>query len=85
MNRGNGANWAVPYDVIETKEGIKLGLVGITIPFYPFYNELGWDIQDPLILLPGILEEVKKQSDIIVFFHTWGSIMMRNSRIVSGD
>ncbi|RKD68845.1 2',3'-cyclic-nucleotide 2'-phosphodiesterase (5'-nucleotidase family) [Sinobaca qinghaiensis] len=70
--QGKRPEWVLPYDVIETKEGIRLGLIGITIPFYPFYNELGWDIQDPLMLLPGILEEVKAQSDIIVLLSHMG-------------
>ncbi|MFB4163166.1 bifunctional UDP-sugar hydrolase/5'-nucleotidase [Alteribacillus sp. JSM 102045] len=65
-------SWAEPFDIIETPEGVKIGLIGLTVPFYPFYKELGWDIKDPLEILPGLLEEVKKQSDIVVLLSHLG-------------
>ncbi|WP_125560711.1 bifunctional metallophosphatase/5'-nucleotidase [Salibacterium salarium] len=69
---GKRPSWAEPFDIIETKEGIKVGLIGLTIPFYPFYKELGWDIRDPLELLPELLEMIRPQSDIIVLLSHLG-------------
>ncbi len=64
--------WAEPFDIIETKEGIRIGLIGMTIPFYPLYKELGWEIKDPLEILPALLAEVKPHADIIVFLSHLG-------------
>ncbi|MDQ0298388.1 2',3'-cyclic-nucleotide 2'-phosphodiesterase (5'-nucleotidase family) [Salibacterium salarium] len=70
--KGERPRWAIPFDVLETKEGIRVGLIGLTIPFYPFYSELGWDIRDPVEMLPALLEEVRAQSDVVVLLSHLG-------------
>ncbi|SFP50667.1 bifunctional metallophosphatase/5'-nucleotidase [Salibacterium halotolerans] len=64
--------WARPYDIVETKEGVRIGLIGMTVPFYPFYRELGWDVRDPLDILPGLAAEVKQQADAVVLLSHLG-------------
>ena len=69
---GKRPTWVKPYEVVTTKEGIRIGLIGVTIPFYPFYQELGWKVKDPFELLPELLETVKQQSDIVVLLSHLG-------------
>ncbi|WP_309121504.1 bifunctional UDP-sugar hydrolase/5'-nucleotidase [Paenibacillus sp.] len=40
------ASWIRPRLVID-REGIRIGLFGLTAAFAPFYRELGWDALDP--------------------------------------
>ncbi|MFB5660823.1 bifunctional metallophosphatase/5'-nucleotidase [Alteribacillus sp. HJP-4] len=70
--KGNRPRWAEPYDLLRTKEGLRIGLIGLTVPFYPFYKELGWDVQDPFKWLPELLEKVKEQSDIVILLSHLG-------------
>ncbi|SDH61872.1 2',3'-cyclic-nucleotide 2'-phosphodiesterase/5'-or 3'-nucleotidase, 5'-nucleotidase family [Alteribacillus persepolensis] len=65
-------DWAEPFDIIQTKEGVRIGMIGVTVAFYPFYKELGWDIKDPMEVLPALLEEVKQKSDIIILLSHLG-------------
>ncbi|SFE94551.1 bifunctional metallophosphatase/5'-nucleotidase [Alteribacillus iranensis] len=71
-DKGDMPDWALPYDIVETKEGIKIGLLGVTIPFYPFYKGLGWDIKDPYEVLPSILREVRAKADVVVLLSHLG-------------
>lgn len=69
---GKRPEWAVPYDIVETEDGIRIGLLGVTIPFYPFYKGLGWDIKDPHEIIPSILDEIRPKSDIVVLLSHLG-------------
>ncbi|WP_051302249.1 bifunctional metallophosphatase/5'-nucleotidase [Salibacterium aidingense] len=69
---GEPPSWSQPFDILETKEGIRIGLIGLTVPFYPFYKELGWDVRDPLEILPALLEKVKQQSDVVILLSHLG-------------
>ncbi|MGY4689059.1 bifunctional metallophosphatase/5'-nucleotidase [Salibacterium sp. K-3] len=69
---GRLPSWARPYDIVKTKEGIRIGLIGMTVPFYPFYRELGWDVRDPADILPALASEVSKQADAVVLLSHLG-------------
>ncbi|PSL44437.1 2',3'-cyclic-nucleotide 2'-phosphodiesterase (5'-nucleotidase family) [Salsuginibacillus halophilus] len=63
---GERPAWAVPYDVVELEDGFKIGITGLTAPFYPMYDKLGWQVEDPEVSLAEILPELKAQSDLVV-------------------
>ncbi|SFL95991.1 bifunctional metallophosphatase/5'-nucleotidase [Salibacterium qingdaonense] len=69
---GHLPSWAEPYKIVETKEGVRLGLIGMTVPFYPFYRELGWDVRDPGGILPGLAAKVRKQADAVILLSHLG-------------
>ena len=64
--------WASPYTVHTTKQGTRIGLFGLTADFRKFYNALGWKVTDPFEELPGILDDLKQKSDIIVMLSHLG-------------
>ncbi|WP_249871192.1 bifunctional metallophosphatase/5'-nucleotidase [Oceanobacillus saliphilus] len=51
---------------IESVNGIKIGLIGLTAPFNAFYNLLDWHISSEFDALDKHLAELKKSVDIII-------------------
>ncbi len=64
--------WLKPYKVLETNQGVKVGMIGLTAPFVTFYQMLGWEVEPPLEALDRIIDEVKSQSDIVVLLSHLG-------------
>lgn len=48
LDTGQSPEWAKPYDVIETKEGDRIGFFGLTAPLYETYKSLGWKVTNPV-------------------------------------
>lgn len=69
---GQRPSWAKAYKILETSKGTKLGVIGVTIPYDPFYDILGWKIEDPFQMLPSLLEELKEKVDIVVLLSHLG-------------
>jgi 5'-nucleotidase len=63
---GKRPEWAKPYQLIETKSGVTIGLVGATAEFTPFYNRLGWMITDAKDAIITAVEAIKDEADLIV-------------------
>ncbi|WP_018661810.1 bifunctional metallophosphatase/5'-nucleotidase [Heyndrickxia acidiproducens] len=58
--------WAVPYKIYTAKSGIKIGVTGVTAPFYQLYQLLGWQLSNPLKELGTQVEILKKKADILI-------------------
>ncbi|WP_240374484.1 bifunctional metallophosphatase/5'-nucleotidase [Bacillus piscicola] len=69
---GSRPGWASPFTIVNTEEGVRVGLIGLTVPFYPFYTELGWDIRDPFQVLSEVLRTVRPQADIVILLSHLG-------------
>lgn len=63
---GMRPNWAKPFHIMETKGGTKIGLVGATAEFTPFYKRLGWTISEGKDAIMEAVKEIKGQTDLIV-------------------
>lgn len=63
---GNNPTWLKPYRIMVTPSGIRIGVIGFTAPFKPFYQPLGWDVTDPLQMMAQYLPIIKKEADIIL-------------------
>lgn len=60
-----------PYEIYE-KQGVKIGVIGLTISYPVFYESLGWSIQDPIESLEEILPIVREKSDIVIILSHLG-------------
>ncbi|MGQ2376659.1 bifunctional metallophosphatase/5'-nucleotidase [Companilactobacillus zhachilii] len=63
------ADFAQPAKVITTKQGTKIGLMGLTAPYILTYPLLDWDIKLIQEMLPKSLELVKDCDVIILLSH----------------
>jgi 5'-nucleotidase len=69
---GERPAWAKPYEIHHLNNGIKVGVIGVTIPFAAFYQMLGWKTVDPCELLPDLIAEVRKQADVVILLSHLG-------------
>lgn len=68
MRKMNGQmpEWLQHSTVYETHQQTKIGVVGVTAPFNPFYHLLNWHIDEIIETLQWELDKLKNQVDIIV-------------------
>ncbi|MGV2621637.1 bifunctional UDP-sugar hydrolase/5'-nucleotidase [Halobacillus sp. ACCC02827] len=64
--------WLQNYKIETSKQGTKIGVIGLTAPFRPFYQQLGWDVESPYDILDSLLPEVEREADIIVLLSHLG-------------
>lgn len=57
--------WAVPY-AIHTCNDLRIALLGVTVPYASFYEQLGWISKDPFPILKEQVELLRSQVDVIV-------------------
>ncbi|CAM3938017.1 bifunctional metallophosphatase/5'-nucleotidase [Alkalicoccus chagannorensis] len=59
-------SWCIPWKIHTLSDGTRIAMIGLTFPFYAFYQQLGWQMEDPLEVLGRFLPEMKQQSDFII-------------------
>ncbi|MBT2679032.1 bifunctional metallophosphatase/5'-nucleotidase [Bacillus sp. ISL-35] len=69
---GSRPVWAKPYHVYISKKGTRIGVIGVTVNFGRFYEQLGWKVTDPMEEIKTCVEELKEQSDIIILLSHLG-------------
>lgn len=60
-----------PY-TIKTIGDIKIGFIGATVEFTPFYLALGWEVADAFTWIETYLHELRQQVDVIVMMSHLG-------------
>ncbi|WP_203334315.1 bifunctional metallophosphatase/5'-nucleotidase [Planococcus beigongshangi] len=63
---GTRPHWAKPYSIIQTRKGVRIGLVGATAEFTPFYERLGWKVTGARESILQAVESIKGQTDLII-------------------
>lgn len=69
---GSRPFWAKPYHVYISKKGTRIGVIGVTVNFGRFYEQLGWKVTDPMEEIENCVDELKKQSDVIILLSHLG-------------
>jgi 2',3'-cyclic-nucleotide 2'-phosphodiesterase (5'-nucleotidase family) len=59
-------DWAIKYDILTTRQGTKVGVLGFTAPFVLTLPLMGWWPEAVSEALERLLPEVEAQSDVIV-------------------
>jgi 5'-nucleotidase len=78
---GSRPAWAKPYHVYISKRGTRIGVIGLTVNFGPFYKQLGWKLADPMEELKTCLAELKGKTDIIILLSHLG---IHDDEIIAG-
>lgn len=65
-------SWAKPYRIHDLHNGLRIGFIGLTVYFSKLYELLGWGLLNPFEVLGSLLEEVEKQSDIVILLSHLG-------------
>lgn len=69
---GEIPNGMVPFQILETKEGHRLGVFGLTAQFPTSYVPLGWTIKDPCDVISDMLEILAPLTDSIILLSHLG-------------
>lgn len=56
--------WIEPY-VITKRNGLRIALIGLNVPYNRFYHLLGWDLLSPLEVAAHYVKELRDQADVI--------------------
>src|SRR5690625_2792328 len=64
--------WLLANKIVQSKQGIKIGFLGLTAPFNPYYHLLGWHIESVFTTIEQQLEQLKGRTDIIVLLSHLG-------------
>lgn len=68
----NLPEWAKEEAIFTTKEGTRIGIVGLTSPITLTYEPFGWNVLNPVSCLNNIIPELSKKTDIIVIMSHLG-------------
>src|SRR5699024_2058395 len=60
------------HQIVESKGGIRIGILGLTVPFNPYYHILGWHIEPVFETLEKELTKIRKSTDVIVLLSHLG-------------
>ncbi|SDC45716.1 2',3'-cyclic-nucleotide 2'-phosphodiesterase/5'-or 3'-nucleotidase, 5'-nucleotidase family [Pelagirhabdus alkalitolerans] len=58
--------WLKSHTIKQTTSGLTIGFIGLTAPFAPFYEPLGWSVSDPLVELENQLNALPEHVDLVV-------------------
>jgi 5'-nucleotidase len=73
LNRSSGRpSWLETHRIYQTGSGMKIGVIGLTANFKPFYKALGWNITSPLDELGKLVQEVHPNVDMIILLSHLG-------------
>lgn len=59
-------SWLEPYKIIHTDSNIRIGVIGATAAFTPFYERLGWTITPAREEIRKIVHQLKDDTDLII-------------------
>ncbi|MRH44710.1 bifunctional metallophosphatase/5'-nucleotidase [Aquibacillus halophilus] len=70
--KGTNPSWLKPFTTMESINGVKIGIIGLTAPFNAFYNLLGWHVDSPFDALDRYIKELEAETDVILLLSHLG-------------
>lgn len=58
--------WLRPTVKIETAQGLRIGMIGLTAPFNAFYELLNWHVSPEFEVLDKYMKDLEQYADIII-------------------
>ncbi|MCA1064989.1 bifunctional UDP-sugar hydrolase/5'-nucleotidase [Rossellomorea sp. AcN35-11] len=65
-------DWVKTHHIYRTQSGMRIGVIGLTAYFKPFYEALGWNITSPMDELTKLVQEIDPQVDMIILLSHLG-------------
>lgn len=69
---GKAPDWLHSSKIVTTKHGVRIGFLGLTAPFNPFYHLLKWHTEQPDVVLKNIVHRLAQSTDIIILLSHLG-------------
>lgn len=79
LDKKTGAypDWALPFDILQTKSGHRIGIFGLTAPFPTSYEPIGWKVKEVDDVVPDILEILTPLVDTVILLSHLGILIDR--------
>lgn len=68
---GTIPSWILPYSIFQ-RNGLHIGLIGLTVPYQAFYRLLGWNVTDPVETLQLWLPTLRPKVDVLILLSHLG-------------
>jgi 5'-nucleotidase len=65
-------SWAIPHQIHQTDSGLEIGLIGVTAPFYKYFELLGWHALEPIEVVKQQVRLLKDKTDVIILMSHLG-------------
>jgi len=62
---GEQPEWLLPSTIID-KNGLQIGIIGVTAAFSDFYSLLGWEVSDPFTAVQEQTAQLREKVDVLV-------------------
>jgi len=69
---GENPSWLLPETTLLSSLGTRIGMIGLTAAFKPFYEPLGWHVDDPYDILSKQVRAFRKTHDIVILLSHLG-------------
>ncbi|UOQ48168.1 bifunctional metallophosphatase/5'-nucleotidase [Gracilibacillus caseinilyticus] len=69
---GKQPTWLKNSIAFTTNENTRVKILGLTAPFNPFYNPLGWQVESPFDYLSREINKLKEDTDILILLSHLG-------------
>ncbi|SDZ60126.1 2',3'-cyclic-nucleotide 2'-phosphodiesterase/5'-or 3'-nucleotidase, 5'-nucleotidase family [Evansella caseinilytica] len=63
---GESSPWLKRAEILTTASGIRIGIIGVTVPYHLFYKTLGWNVTDPFTCVGELVGELRDQVDFLL-------------------
>ena len=58
--------WLLSSKIMHSVHGVKIGVIGLTAPFNPFYHLLNWHVKNPVDTVSEELKRLNGKADVII-------------------
>ncbi|XJZ26820.1 bifunctional metallophosphatase/5'-nucleotidase [Bacillota bacterium Lsc_1132] len=65
-------DWIKPYKVYHTRQGTRVGVIGLTAYFSHLYQLLGWHLTEPIAELKKWIGSLREEADIVILLSHLG-------------
>lgn len=62
---GRNTEWIQPSKIL-TREGIQIGILGVTVRFENYYRQMGWHLSEPLQAIQKEAKQLREQVDLLI-------------------
>ncbi|MCM3765869.1 bifunctional UDP-sugar hydrolase/5'-nucleotidase [Neobacillus niacini] len=69
---GSYPDWVKPYKIYQTPTGTKVGVLGLTAMFAQLYDQLDWELTEPIEELKKWVKQLKQESDLVILLSHLG-------------
>lgn len=70
--KNENPSWLKKTKIVKSKHGVKIGLIGLTVPFNTYYELLGWYVDPVFETLEKEINAIEKEADIIILLSHLG-------------